>query len=203
MVGKEVYIVIENHGGEFSLSIKTERKPVSKMEVYEPGDDSWLLKSVLKEFAKGSCLDMGTGSGILAEEAALHCRKVIAVDINRKAIEYCKKKCPNKVIDFRESDLFESVPESFDTIIFNFPYLPEKRGDIAVDGGRDGLEVVGRFLRKAKNHLNENGQILIVFSSKTDIKKLDKVIMKEGYRFREIANKNIFFEKLHIYRLER
>jgi release factor glutamine methyltransferase len=173
------------------------------MEVYEPGEDSWLLKSVLKDFAKGVCLDMGTGSGILAEEAAKYCKKVIAVDVNKKAVEYCKKNCPDKRIEFRESDLFQNVPESFDTILFNFPYLPDECGDVAVDGGKDGIEIMESFLKEAKNHLNPKGSILIVFSDKTNIKKLDKIIINNKFTFKKIAEKNIFFEKLIVYKVER
>ena len=34
---------------------------------------------------------MGTGSGILAEEAAKYCSHVVAVDINKEAIRYCRE----------------------------------------------------------------------------------------------------------------
>ncbi len=171
------------------------------MEVYEPREDSFLLKEVIKDYAKGLCLDMGTGSGILAEEAAHYCDSVLAVDINKKSVEYCKKNCPNKEIEFRCSDLFRNVPEAFDTILFNFPYLPEEHGDIAVDGGKDGLEIMERFLKEARNHLNSKGQMLIVFSSQTDKEKLNKLIINNGYDFKQVASKRIFFEELYVYRV--
>jgi release factor glutamine methyltransferase len=173
------------------------------MEVYEPREDSWLLKSVLKDFAKGICLDMGTGSGILAEEAAKYCNKVIAVDVNKKAIEYCKNNCPDKTIEFRHSDLFKKISESFDTILFNFPFLPGSCGDIAVDGGKDGLEVMKKFLKEAKNHLNPGGIMLIVFSGQTNIEKLNKMIIENNYTFKKIAEKQVFFEELYVYKVER
>jgi methylase of polypeptide subunit release factors len=36
------------------------------MAIYEPQEDSFLLQKVLKEYAFGRVLDMGTGSGIQA-----------------------------------------------------------------------------------------------------------------------------------------
>ncbi len=59
--------------------------------IYDPREDSFLLQKQIKNYAKGLVLDMGTGSGILAEEAAKYAEKVIAADVNPEVIEYCKK----------------------------------------------------------------------------------------------------------------
>ncbi len=40
------------------------------MQLYEPREDSELLAKHVNEHAKGICLDVGTGSGIQAVEAA-------------------------------------------------------------------------------------------------------------------------------------
>jgi methylase of polypeptide subunit release factors len=52
--------------------------------VYEPHEDSFLLLRQIKKFAKGNCLDMGTGSGILADEASKYCDNIIGADIDEK-----------------------------------------------------------------------------------------------------------------------
>ena len=39
-------------------------------DVYEPREDSLMLADYIKNYAKGSVLDVGTGSGILAHTAA-------------------------------------------------------------------------------------------------------------------------------------
>ena len=46
--------------------------------IYEPRADSTLLERYVRQYAKGSVLDMGTGSGIQAIAAA-HNSKVISV----------------------------------------------------------------------------------------------------------------------------
>ncbi len=38
--------------------------------VYEPREDSYLLKKHIPEYSRGIVLDIGTGSGILAKEAS-------------------------------------------------------------------------------------------------------------------------------------
>jgi len=40
------------------------------MEVYEPAEDSFLIQKYIKKYSRGIVLDIGTGTGILAEESA-------------------------------------------------------------------------------------------------------------------------------------
>ena len=117
--------------------------------VYEPAEDSFMLQKHVKKHAKGIVLDMGTGSGIQALEAAKSKKvvKVYAVDINRLVINYCRKNIINKKIVFLRSNLFSVFIGNekfknikFDTILFNAPYLPQDKGieDPALYGGREG-----------------------------------------------------------------
>jgi len=96
--------------------------------IYEPNDDSYLLKEFVLKHARGKVLDMGTGSGIQAEAALEKTQDVLAADINNEAAEFCKKKGINAV----QSDLFENINHKFDLIIFNPPYLPEEREHFGV-----------------------------------------------------------------------
>ena len=61
--------------------------------IYQPREDSELLAEAVRKYAKGTVLDIGTGSGIQALEAAKkkNVEKVIAVDIQKEVIDYCKK----------------------------------------------------------------------------------------------------------------
>ncbi|MFH1770283.1 MAG: HemK2/MTQ2 family protein methyltransferase [archaeon] len=166
--------------------------------IYEPREDSFLLQKHIKDYAKGSVLDMGTGSGILAEEAIKYTDKVLAADINKEAIKKHSK------IEFRQSNLFSNVKESFDLIIFNPPYLPScaKDSDIALDGGKEGYELIEKFLKQAKKHLNKNGVILLLFSSFSKKEKIDKVLKEENYSYKEIAKEHIHFEDLYVYEIK-
>ena len=66
--------------------------------IYDPQEDSLLVKRFVKKYANGTVLDMGTGSGIVALEAAKSSKvkKVIAVDIQKKVIMHLKKNIKNK-----------------------------------------------------------------------------------------------------------
>ena len=156
--------------------------------IYEPEEDSYLLEKYVKILAKGKVLDMGTGSGILAIAAKNKCKEIMAVDINPEAVALVQKKGIKAI----ESDLFSEVEGKFDTIIFNPPYLPEddredEESKKITTGGKNGNELIERFLKQAKNYLQKEGIILIVFSSLSgDVNRLFK---KYGYRQRLLESK--------------
>ncbi len=183
------------------------------MEIYKPREDSYLLQKHIKKHAKGVVLDIGTGTGILAEEAAKSKKvvKVFGVDINEKAIKHCIRNQKSKKIIFAMSDLFSLfkldrryLGMKFGTIIFNPPYLPEdKRAkDTALDGGKKGYEVICKFLHESKKFLKPKGKILIFFSSLTGKETLDNFLINNHWRFKELDKKHIFFEDLYAYLIE-
>ena len=183
------------------------------MELYEPAEDSFLLKKYIKKYSKGIVLDMGTGSGILAEEAAKSKKvvKVFAVDINEDAIKHCIINQKSKKIIYAMSNLFNLfkldrryIGIKFDTIIFNPPYLPNDPNikDKALDGGKKGYELICRFLHECKKFLKPKGKILILFSSLTGKEKLDNFLIKNHWKFKLLAKKHIFFEDLYLYLIE-
>lgn len=159
--------------------------------VYEPREDSFLLAKYVRKYAKGKVLDVGTGSGIQAEAALEKTKEVLAVDIDKEAVEEVRK----KGIDAKVSDLFENVEGKFDLIIFNPPYLPddEKVKDVALDKGK----IFERFFSEVGDYLKEDGKILILFSSLSG--DVDSILKKNGFRFRCLEKKKLFFEGLFVY----
>ncbi|MBD3310538.1 methyltransferase, partial [Candidatus Woesearchaeota archaeon] len=139
--------------------------------IYEPREDSHLLLEQVKKYAKGKVIDIGTGSAIQAIAAAQkrNVKSVLAVDIQKDVIRYCRKNIKHPKISFRQSDLFSKVEGSFDTIVFNPPYLPEdlRARDITLEGGKKGYEMIERFFHEAGKHLAPDGRILMVHSSFT------------------------------------
>lgn len=184
------------------------------MQIYKPKEDSFLIQKHIEKYSKGIVLDVGTGTGILAEEAASSKKvvKVFGVDINEEAIKYCIRNQKSKKIIYAMSDLFSLFKSDrrymgvkFDTIIFNPPYLPNdpKVKDKALDGGRKGYELICRFLHECKKFLKPKGKILIVFSSLTGKEKLDNFLINNHWKFRLLDKKHIFFEDLYVYILNR
>ena len=194
-------------------------------EIYQPQEDSFLLQEQVKKYAKGIVLDIGTGSGIQALTAAKNkkVKKITAIDINKKSIDYCKKNIKflslenskkleksktfqiNKKITFLQSNLFNKINKSFDTIIFNPPYLPQESENkyLALEGGKKGYEIIEKFLNQASNYLNINGIILIVFSSFTNKQKIDEIIERNLLEFQELSKQHIFFEDLYVYLIKK
>lgn len=169
------------------------------MEIYQPSDDSYLFTDFLKKYFKShkvnSYLDIGTGSGILAKTALkfLSANLILAADINSNAI----KALQNEKFQTIKSDLFKSIPNKFDLITFNAPYLPldsrePKSSQLATTGGKRGDEISLKFLKQAKQHLNPKGKIFLLISSLTPMDKLKK------FNPKIVAKKKIFMEELLI-----
>ncbi len=165
--------------------------------MYDPREDSFLmLEAIEKLNPKGKlALDMGTGTGILALELSKRFEKVIASDVDEKALRHVKSlKISN--IEVRESFLFEKIPESFDLIVFNPPYLPcSYEEDPELCCGRD-CWLIKRFLEEAREHLTRNGKILLLLSSLTPLN-----LNHFPYRFDPVSSLHLPFEKLKVYLL--
>ncbi len=110
-------------------------------------------------------LDVGTGSGILALSLAKKFPQldIFAVDISSAALAIAQRNAENAgKISFLESDLMgtPSLPEKFQMIVANLPYIPS--GDIdglmrevrheprlALDGGADGLDSIRKLITQS------------------------------------------------------
>lgn len=94
-----------------------------------------------------------------------------AADISDKALKIAQKNAKkHKVkINFIKSDLFNNISNQlkFDLIVANLPYLwdklPQFEPKMALSGGKNGLEIINRFLEEAKNYLSPKGAIIIEF----------------------------------------
>ena len=139
-------------------------------------DDVWTIlayespyiakKAIVK---KGDyVLDLACGSGIIALFCADKAIKVIATDINPKAINYARFNAIlnglEDKIDFRVGDMFYPVRgEKFDLIVWNGPTLaipdvPEKY-PIYCFGGPDGLDFTRKFIEEAPQYLKPTGRM--------------------------------------------
>lgn len=147
-------------------------------------------------------LDMGSGSGIQAEtckESGLN--NILTADINQDAVKFLKSKGFNAI----KSNLFSNLykKNKFDIIIFNPPYLPESRYDKEKDttAGKKGYEIIIKFLKQAKSHLEKDGKIFLLVSSLSKSSIIKKQAKKFGYQIKLLNQTNLFFEKLLVYEL--
>jgi release factor glutamine methyltransferase len=177
--------------------------------VYQPSEDSYLLEREVKDYIDRlenkdiKVLDMGSGSGIQAKACINKgIKNVLAVDIDEEAI----KKLKQQDINAKKSDLFSNIPDyDYDLIIFNPPYLPEDEYDDKPDttAGKKGYELILRFLKQAKQHLDKKGAILLLASTLSRLSRIKEYAEEQGYRCRKLSDENMgFFEKIEIWELK-
>ncbi|MCK4492342.1 MAG: methyltransferase [Candidatus Altiarchaeales archaeon] len=175
-------------------------------KVYEPAEDSFLLADNLIVNEGDRVLDVGTGVGIMAVVASEKASRVVAVDVNPKALEITKENadinnCWN--IETLEGDLFTDInpEERFDLIAFNPPYLPVMEGGLlgrSWSGGVGGREVIKRFLAAVGGFLKPDGMLQIVVSSVNDPEAVRQEFRRNDLILDIVAEKRMFFETLYV-----
>jgi release factor glutamine methyltransferase len=148
-------------------------------DVLIPRPETELLVEKALELAKNKPIhtiaDVGTGSGIIAVTLAVRLPdvKIYATDISEKALAVAlfnaEKHGVVYRITFLKGDLVRPIPEPCDLIVANLPYV--KRAEItppiaaephqALDGGKEGLDVIKRFCREVKTKLTPGGYVLM------------------------------------------
>lgn len=128
---------------------------------------TWLLHRFMLHEPVGTALDLGSGSGALALEAAAFCDKVTATDLNERAVALARFNVSLNLLGNVEclvGDTFEPVGDrSFDRIYTNPPFfvtpsstLMYCENDMELDG------YCRRLTRQAPAHLNEGGFLQMV-----------------------------------------
>lgn len=156
------------------------------------------IKKMLKKKSDDgeiSVLDMCTGSGAIAISIKKQFEdvknlKVMASDISKKALEVAKRNAKEILknensIGWLNNDLFDGITEKFDLIVSNPPYIRtadlEKLPDdvkhepiIALDGGKDGLDMYRRIRVQVPNNMKENSILImeIGYDQKEDVMSL-------------------------------
>jgi release factor glutamine methyltransferase len=149
--------------------------------VYSPQEDTELLAGALSEepLPPGAdVLDVGTGTGALAFQAARRGSRVTAVDVSWRAVWTVRANAwmTGLPVRVRHGNLFTPVrDQSFDLILTNPPYVPAPTGTRAPrgrarawDAGHDGRFVLDRVCREAPALLRPGGVLLMVHSELSD-----------------------------------
>ena len=124
-------------------------------------------------------VDVCTGSGCLAVLLAKEFPRaqVDAIELSPGAAAVAEENIRlhrlGRRVKLRRSDVFDAVPPAkYDLIISNPPYVPtrELRGlpqefkrepAMALDGGRDGLDIIRKLLRQARTRLQPHGIVVL------------------------------------------
>jgi len=169
--------------------------------VYPPREDTYLLIECIGPMAGQNVLEMGCGSGLVS----LHCAKagamVRAVDINPRAVDCTNANFQRNHLraDVHQSDLFSDVKGSFDLILFNPPYLAgTEEGDLERSwaGGKDGVQILERFLHQAPEHLVPGGQMMVLLSTMMKEEPMERAL--SAFSRRRLGSKGLFFEELWV-----
>jgi release factor glutamine methyltransferase len=124
-------------------------------------------------------MDAGTGSGCIAISLAVNVPRlsITATDISLAALKVARRNAEKMIVSdyitFLEADLFSNplIPDFFSLIVANLPYIPTKtlreipvknyEPILALEGGSDGLALIGRILTEAPNRLDPGGLLLV------------------------------------------
>lgn len=173
--------------------------------IYEPKEDSFLLEKQVKLYSKNkNVLDVGSGSGIQAIAAKrAGAKSLLASDISQESVNYVN----SLGIKCIRSNLFSNIKGKFNLIIFNPPYLPQdKREDKAsariTSGGKRGDEIILKFLKQAKSHLNKSGVILLVISSITPLNRINKLLDNLSFEYKILSSERYFMEELFVWEIK-
>lgn len=124
-------------------------------------------------------LDVGTGTGCVAIALAVHLKeaRLVATDLKGATLDLAAENAARHEvedrIEFRTSDLFAEVPEPFDIIVSNPPYVEAGSRELlqreirdweppeALFAGPDGLAILEPLIRQAPDHLEPGGHLLL------------------------------------------
>jgi release factor glutamine methyltransferase len=136
-----------------------------------------LLKLEIRN-SKFKIVDVGTGSGVIVLSLATKFAEaeVHAIDVSDDALALARENAARlglgERIQFAKGDLLENIPERFDLIVANLPYVSMqdrqslsrevlRDPEVALFGGECGDELVRELIEQAPEHLQPNGLLAL------------------------------------------
>lgn len=145
----------------FAYDLKERHRSRAVDYVLGPGAVTRLMVDLMLEEPVEATLDLGCGAGILGAVATGHARRVVATDVNSRAVAFSRFNLALnglEHVECREGSLFEPVRrERFDQIICDPPFvLSPAHTFLYRDGGPD---LTRRIVAEAAAHLTPGGTL--------------------------------------------
>ena len=146
-------------------------------------DTEILVERAIKELKTGGRVaDLCTGSGCIGISMLVYREDIeymLLCDISRDALMMAKKNSVSNMVrekcHFLLGDIASCLPnEKFDMIVSNPPYIKsqdieslseevKKEPMLALDGGKDGLDIIRFLIGEGLSYLTDDGKMLIEF----------------------------------------
>ena len=140
-------------------------------------DTECLVEEVLRDGARGALLDLCTGSGCIPLALLKHgnfsCALGADISAEALAVAEINRARTGLALLLRQSDLFSEIPERFDVITANPPYIESAEIEslsvevrdheprLALDGAVDGLAFYRRLAAESGAHLKPGGRLYL------------------------------------------
>lgn len=177
-----------------------------------PRPDTEILVEKAIELVKkgGDVADFCTGSGCIGLSILMYANvnSMTLVDISKSALEMARKNAQkHSLLDkcqFILGDIRDCLPQKkYDLIVSNPPYIPtsdiehlsdevKKEPLLALDGGKDGLDIIRFLVGDCLAYLKENGHMLIEFGY--DQEKQIKELLEEKINTGSIKSYEILYD---------
>jgi len=162
---------------------------LSKRPLIPRSETEWWLDQAIQDIKvcnqkKIRCLDLFAGNGCIgiAILKNLSDTKVDFAEINDILLKQIRinvtlNKIDKKRVNIIKSDIFSNVNRKYDYIFANPPYIAETKKYLtqksvlkyeshnALFSGKDGLDIIRKFLENARNYLKSEGRIYLEFDS--------------------------------------
>lgn len=157
-------------GFVFACDVDLESSPdLAADHVMGVSSSSIFLASLTIREPVRDVLDIGCGGGIQSVLAAKHAKRVVACDINPRALAFARFNAAlNGVanVECRQGSFFDPVRgEKFDLVVSNPPFVVSPDNLLTFrDSGMRGDEVSRMVVREAAAHLADGGRAVVLVS---------------------------------------
>ncbi len=164
-----------------------------------------LVERIFKRIEEAKFIfEVGTGTGCISIVLALKFKNsnIIASEIDDTAYRVSKKNVKNYGLEKRiriyktsvfEIPQIEQMQEKFDLVVSNPPYISEDEllklsfsvknyeSITALNGGKDGVEIIEKIIRGAKVLLKEKGLLAIEITER-NVERIREILKREDYK---------------------